>query len=886
MTQQAFQWAKIGPTTLRAPLVGRAEEMRVLSSALETVERTKSPRVVTVRGPGGVGKSRLVYEFLVHAQAERDEGAVLRTYRGTARDGLGGTYALFARLLRARFGLLESTDPEVARQQIRSQLSQVLDDRKVGDVAYFLGQLLELPFQDSPLVRAVADDLQQARLVRQAVLKRFFESDAAQSPLVLVFEDVQDAHADALELLAYLVTNLQGPVLFVIVGRPELVTREGNLTHLRPDAHDAMELGPLPDAEAATVVELLLAPTGSPPASLVEAACALAGGNPSLLERMVRIFHDTRVLEEAQDDEGNVVWNVHEERIPDAHLPLTVADAVEARIVGLIPSERRVLEQAATMGGVFWLGGLVALARIDAVAPERWPTTTPDDTLRLREILRDLVERDYVLKLPDSTFSGDEEYVFKHNKERERAAKIISKEDARRFHHVIADWLEQKSQIDQQEEIHAMLGKHRELASDHTRAGMAFILAGHAARDRYAYQKAIEWYAKGLQLLGDHDVRTRLDALHHFGDVLLSAGRTDEALARFREMLTLAYRLDLTAKGGAAHNRIGRLHRDTGTLDEAAKHLATGLALFEMADDQRGIASSLDDIGKLRWMKGDYVSALDELRRALAMRRKLGDRRGIALSLNNVGLVLQDSGKFEEAIEAFEQSLAIRREIGDLVGVVMSLNNLGTVVQDVGDHARALALYRDAYAIAKEVSDKNRVSLVMINIGEALYRLGRTQEAIDLLHQAEEMCDELGDRIGMAEVNRGLGKAYMLSGDLAKARSAISKSVDLFTAVRSKVHLAIALRTLGEVTAAGGWGPDHRRKARDYFRRVIAIFEEIGNDVELARTFRTWADLVKSIPELAKDPDVTREAEQMRQRADNIFARLRAPSAIEIDVDG
>ena len=85
------------------------------------------------------------------------------------------------------------------------------------------------------------------------------------------------------------------------------------------------------------------------------------------------------------------------------------------------------------------------------------------------------------------------------------------------------------------------------------------------------------------------------------------------------------------------------------------------------------------------------------------------------------------------------------------------------------------------------------------------------------------MCDELGDRLGLAQALRGLGKAYMHHGDLAKARDAIRRAVDIFAAARSKAHLGAALRTLGEITAAGGWGSAHTRSAREYFARAVAI---------------------------------------------------------------
>ena len=132
-----------------------------------------------------------------------------------------------------------------------------------------------------------------------------------------------------------------------------------------------------------------------------------------------------------------------------------------------------------------------------------------------------------------------------------------------------------------QEETCANLAQHLEFAGSTTRAGLAYLDAADLARIVYANKKAIEYYGKGLTLLADADAYRRMLALHNYGDVLLILGRTEEALMSFREMHKIAYGLNCLAKGGAAQNRIGRLHRDLGSLELARKHLDAGLALFQ-----------------------------------------------------------------------------------------------------------------------------------------------------------------------------------------------------------------------------------------------------------------------------------------------------------------
>ncbi len=871
-------------------LVGRVSEMRELEAALAAVAKTGTTRVVTVIGAAGIGKTRLVRDFLLRA---RQQGHDARVFRGSARDQ-GAAYGLFTRVLRSRFGLVEGTDAETAKALVRTQVAAVLEDRKVGDVAYFLGQLLDLEFLDSPLIKAIEDDPQQLRNLRRAVIKRFLEADALvkpveggpKGPLVLVLDDLHWAHDDSLDLLAYLLDTLEAPILVLCLARPDMLARRDDWrAHGKAGRHTVIELPPLSETDASAVMQELLAPAGDGETveDLIDAACTLAGGNPALLEQMVRIFHDMGVVEVIDPLAEDEKWRVHVDKLTNVRLPITIQDAVQARIAALNAQERDLLERAAVMGSVFWLGGLVSIERRDMTPPEFWRTTESEEVDRLRKSLKGLASRDYILCLPDSTFVGDEEYVFKHNLERETLVKMTPAAKSRAFHHAIADWLSSKDGARGNEETLAMLAEHWEKSGHFAHAARGWFEAADAARARYANAQAAEHYARGFRLIDkkseDLDAERLLSALHHHGDALQSLGRNDDAIATFLKMQALAFRLGRRAKGGAAHGRIGRVHRDTGKLELAQKHLGASLDLFRACGDDRGVASAVDDIGKLHWLRGDYKEALAQTQHALAMRRKIGDRRSIALSLNNMGLVYQDSGQFKLALDAFEQALVIRKEIGDLVGVAISLNNLGTVAQDQRDDPRALALFKEAYEVAKETGDRNRIALVLTNLGETLNRIGQPDAAISYLKQAEELTDELGDRMGLAEAVRGLGKAYLAQRDFTKARECTARAVEILRSVGSGIQLGVALRSLGEVAAAGSAGGAGLAQARDYLKQSISIFEELGNDVELARSCRAYVELLKGTLEYRSDPAVAEEAASYTKRADDVLARLKMGAA-------
>lgn len=861
---------------LRAPLIGRSHELDEIDGALARTLSSGQPEIVTILGGAGVGKTRLTDEALSRIKARERR---VRAFRAAARDG-GPSLGVIQRLLRARFSLPAESEPDMARDLVRQAVTEVLGDRRVAEFLHFLGVFLDLTFPESPFVKAFEDDPEQVARMSRAVLRRFFEVDAQASPLVLVLEDLHHASDDGLDLVQGMIDQMRdAPVLILTTARPELLVRRSAWVEASGARHRRIELAPLAENDAEQVVMHLLERTGDPPEALVQAAVDVAGGSPFLLEQMVRIYFEKGVL----TAHGAGPWTVDLGKIDDAQLPLTVDQAIAARIAALSPAERGLLEQASVMGGVFWLGALVSLGREGKKAPPLWGGAE-DLGAQYRDTLASLADRDYVLQLPDSSMHGEPEYAFKHNLEREALYALLGQAPLRRMHLAVAEWMEPRF-ASRSEEHCEMLAEQYEKGGAPRRAAEMHVAAGDRARERYANAKAATHYERGIALLGEDDPVRRIDALHNAGDVQQLAGRNEEAIATFRKMLELAWRLDLRTKGGVAHNRIGRVYRAIGHLEEAMRYLGTGHALFDSANDQRGVASSLDDVGKVHWMRGAYEPAERFMAQSLEIRRELGDPRSIALSLNNVGLVYHDSGRFTEAARAWEEALVIRREIGDRPGLSQTLNNLATTHQDSGDHVRASELWTEALEVSRQVGDRMRTSVILTNLGESFYRQGHPERAIEVLREAEAMSSMLGDRILEGEILRGLAKAHMMTKDIKAARELIDRSIELFEQAKGKPFLGVALRTAGEIEAAGGWGGDSAGggRAKQHFEASIRLFEGLGNQVELARSCIAYAQFLASDPEAATDSVRAHEIQRLRARADEVQGKLAAKDGAPLE---
>lgn len=852
------QTASGSTAIVSAPLVGRTDALGQLDAALQQAIRYETPQVVTVVGGAGLGKSRLVEHWQELASEQHPELRILGS-RGEP-SGEAASYALFTALLELRFGLRDCDDRQEA---LRTQVEQVLHDRRLSEVLHFLGTFLGISVRDNPFIRALEDTPAQHDQIARTVLRRFLEMDASQSPLLLVLEDLHRADADSRALFRELAESLEGaPLVMVATLRPELLVDEPDFCDLEAE-QTRIELAPLDEAESATLFRSLLQRLEYVSDELVEMAVEMTGGNPFFIEELVRalLANGTITVEGER-------WAIDIERADQVDLPVSVEEAVQARIASLSAAERDVLEKAAVLGSVFWLEALICFSRLQREVEQPgdlWLANVEPSTIR--DLLDDLVEQDFLLRIPDASIPGASEYAFKHNMERELITRMVSAERTKQYHLFAAQWLETRLQERSEAQLE-YVGQHYADGGNRRRAAFCFVHAGDRARARYANEQAATYYRRGLEHLGLEDLLARVEALHNLGDVCTVLGHNEEALEAFQNMLHGAWLLDHKAKGGAAHRRIGRIHSILGEYDRALSHLNSAVRLFEQADDQRGVAATLDDVGQVASLKGQYERALEFHRRALGIKREIGNPRAIAVALNNIGAVHQSSGSFKEARECFIEALEIRKEVGDQVGVVDSMLNLGGAARAQSDYARAFELWNDALERARTIGDRLHEAYLLINLGEALIQLGKLHEAEEQLGEAASLARDLGDQRLRADCSRVLSEVKLATGDLEGAEREAQLAHDVAARLGLLAEQGAALRTLAEVMAAHEIDEARRQRANELFNRAIGIFSDLGNDLQLARTFAAFADYNDRCGQWE-------DADHFRSSADAIFARLK-----------
>ena len=339
-------WSALAPRTqdvlelageAEVPLAGRVAELHALWEAFEQVRKRRTPRLVLLDGPAGVGKSRLVAELgRLLAADPRPPG----WRQGRCPHGQGAPWRALAEIVQAESGVLAGDDAEQAGRRIAEAARGVAGGP--AEAAALAGHL-------RCLLGTGPDRSDPPAPERRAAWCRFLYGLAARRPLVLVVEDLHRADDALLDFLAGLAAPaVAAPLLVVATARPELLERRADWAGERT----VVELGPLAGADAARLVEALLAAHGLG-AGVVPALLDRVAGNPLAAEEYARMVGERGLPGELLAAGG----------LPPVQpaIPETVRALVAARLDGLPAAEKAVLADAAVLGATSWPDAVAAL---------------------------------------------------------------------------------------------------------------------------------------------------------------------------------------------------------------------------------------------------------------------------------------------------------------------------------------------------------------------------------------------------------------------------------------------------------------------------------------------------------------------------------------------
>lgn len=293
---------------------------------------------------------------------------------------------------------------------------------------------------------------------------------------------------------------------------------------------------------------------------------------------------------------------------------------------------------------------------------------------------------------------------------------------------------------------------------------------------------------------GDRDREAQ--ALLIVGIVAEQEGSFAEATAKMEAALDIARDANNTGQQATILNNLGNVAYRVGDLARARgiyeQVRDTARALGSPALEMMAVAN----IGSASWALGEYDAATANTEKALKLAESIGDRNSAGRWMANLGLIAAAQGRFEEAHVTLSEALAVARELGDRSEEAAALGNLGSVAADMGDVSTARTHHEAAVAVARDIGNRREEARGLSNLGVVALAEGDAAGALRTYAEAKSLAAELGDQAQVANCDLGLAATHLEFGDRGAAANSLSASIAAESLTGTSVVMALQLAAL------------------------------------------------------------------------------------------
>ena len=741
-----------GIAGLRAPLIGRDDELRLLVESHRKLAADRRAVLVTIFGNAGVGKSRLVAEFVEAIGPDRVRRGRCLPY------GEGITFWPVLEVLRSDAGIDALDSQQDAARKLRAAVLTAFGEASedAEAVARRLSVLAGTATREDALPDVPAESVPQE--LRWG-LRRYLERRAAAGPLTVVFDDIHWAEPALLDLIEDLAEWTRAPLFLLCMARPDLRELRAGWGGGLMNA-SAIRLEPLTPDESARLIRELLA-IDALPDDLRAEVIARSEGNPLYIEEFLRLLID-----------GGHVAKRDDRFVATASLgtlvvPATLQGLIAARLDSLPAAVKRVLQRGAVVGKVFWPDAIAAQGPTDG---------------RIEDLLVEAARRDLVSELDERGLGGGRAWTFKHILIRDVAYDAIPKAERSRAHDAFGRWLERTAgeRVDEYADI---VGYHAE---------QGFLLAQELGEPDLQ-DLGVRAY-RGLMASG-MKARQR-------GDVRASRSFFERALA-VAGGIELPPLERLSTRGLLSVARF-RLEGSDGTLEEIASlasELRTHPPAVVLVDLLMALSFQLSD--------KDAVAAAALDREAIDVARAVGEPEAIAWAMVGSHWVPWSVGDLETQRRVLAEAYAYIEASG-------AQGALGAALAWLRGNAWARGAFQDMAAYARrhhEWASANGSALpraiALQGLAQAARMRGELGAALAFARQSVELAVDAGVREWIGANQWDVAEALGAAGDLAGARAALEASVRALEGAalqgfraEARTQLARTLVMLGELGEA------------------------------------------------------------------------------------
>ena len=807
---EVYELVGAAPTRsiLRAPgaqrlslFVGRQAELARLERILGEAGQGRS-QLAAVTAEPGVGKSRLVYEFVTSQLTQE-----WRVLESSSLSYENSAWAPVIELLRTYFELDDRhTAPEVAAKVSAKILAL---DRELGPATPAILSLLDALPVDHPW--HALDPRERRRRVLDA-LTRLVVKESDQRPLVIVLENLQWVDTETQAFLDALLERVEASRLMLLVDyRPEFAHAWGS----QPGFNEV----PVPLLSREAAEELLRALLGPDPAlaSLRKLLIQRSGGNPYFLEEIVRTLTETKVLV------GEHGAYRLAGRLEDLQVPATVQAVLAARIDRLPYDEKLLLQSAAVVGLD------VPFALLEAV--------TDLSGERLRSALAHLQAAGF---LEETRLFPDLEYRFRTALTRDVGYESLLREQRRGLHARIVEAIE-TLYSDRLPSWSDQLAHHALRGEVWPKAEIYNQLVGQRAVARAANAEAVRAFEAALQAVGRlaqtrETLARAIDLRLELRPPLLQLGRLDDVLTVSREAERLAHELGDEQRLARVYTYLVNYHYLKGETSAALDYGARCLEVGEATGDVALQTLARQYLGQSYHVQGDYPRAegvlyenLTALDASPASTSYVGSCAWLAFSLAERGDLRTAHACLDRALRAAEAS-----QHSYVQAIAWTFAGLVSIRE--GHLAQAVLPLERSLELCRRKGLKMWEPIPSSLLGLAFVRMGHVTEGLRLLEESVALSRELGIRAYFPLWMLNLAEGYLAAGKATRAAETAREALELALASGERGHEAYAHHLLGEIAVRGDSpAPD---EALERYQTALGLAEKLG-----MRPLAGWAHL-------------------------------------------
>jgi class 3 adenylate cyclase/tetratricopeptide (TPR) repeat protein len=786
------------------PFVNRENELAWLQRALESAA-AGSGQLVIVKGQPGTGKSRLVHEFL---QSSLLSGwLVLKT--AAAAYERGTPYLAISNLLRSWCGISEQASPAEARSRLQEALAALPGGSSIYVPA--LQWLLDLPVEDADWP---ALDAAERRQRMRATLKDLFLRCAESQPLLLWFEDIQWTDVETRTVIDGLVELIGGARPFVLLTcRPEYEHKWDGKSFLTAINLDRLEIQAAHDLVQGLV--------GDANADLRTLIVERTDGTPLFIEETVRTLVESGALRLRSG--GYELTR----QIPEIRIPETVQLVIAARIDGLSPNRKTLLQIASVIGSNIPIMLLREVADLSETEFQR--------------LVAELKAAQFVYEAPNPIYA---QLKFRHAMIHEIAYGSLTLPKRQTLHARVLRAMESQYRESTFDVVES-LAQHAFNAALWDEARIYLCQAGDKAVEFSAYQAAVAFFESALKALGhlpqDHErLREGIDIRLKLRPAFVAIADFDRLERYLAEAETMAGSIQDQQRLATIDVARAFVHNVRGELD----------ATIERSARARNIARTIGNIGlevgatyylgQAYMWRGDFRQAVAVLEDNMAwidgpLRHQRFGTAGTSsvLWLGMLGASQGRLGNFAAAIETARKACKIADEVRRPADIAIAYWWAGFVWEHKGDIPAALQNLEHGFNVCRTSQINYLLPIISTSLGHAYTLAGRAGQGIPLLEKA--LAFNRGAKFAYGE---GWSSVYLGFANLLDNRyeGMLDQARSILELARKHRYRAIeveALRLLGDVYRdPSAPAPE---EAERYYLQACELSDKLGLKPEYVR---------------------------------------------------